>query len=693
MKRYALLILLISFFYSNAQHQEKVDFTHANATIEVIPLEKGIKGFVTYEFKVLQDVDSVFLDAKNMDFDRVMLDTKRTEYHNDKSTISIYKSFKKGDTHTLGIHYSCTPKQTVYFLGWDDNILGNEQVWTQGQGKYTSYWLPSFDDMNEKVEFDLSFNGPLENRTIIANGLSQGMENNHAGGSILSFDMKKPMSSYLLAFAIGNYNQKEVISASGISIINYYYPQDSAKVEPTYRYTKQIFDFLEMEIGVAFPWQNYKQIPVRDFLYAGMENTGATIFSDGFVIDSTAFIDKNYVNVNAHEMAHQWFGDLVTEKDGHHHWLHEGFATYYAYLAERELFGEDFYYWKLYRSFQELEAAEDRGEGQSLLDPKASSLTFYEKGALALHMLRAEVGDKNFRKGVKRYLEKFQYKNVSVSDFLEAMQRSSKTDLSAFRKKWLESKSMPSTDVKTEFSKNSESIKQVFAMALDFKNAQSDDIDYVKYWNATKSIHLKRNILANYIQVLPGKIIKEAFASDTLPIRQQLAMTNKITQFAKKDYESLLTDKSYVTIENALIQLWSTYPENRANYLEATKDMVGLPNKNIRLLWLTLATLTEGYNNRMTKQYFDELSNYTSPSYSFEVRQTAFEYLKEAFGFTEQNLLDLIQATNHHSWQFKKFSRNLLDSLLNDQVYKERIAALMDKLKPAEKRYIQTKLK
>ncbi len=88
-----------------------------------------------------------------------------------------------------------------------------------------------------------------------------------------------------------------------------------------------MFDFLEDEIGFPYPWQNYKQVPVHDFFYAGMENTSLTIFSDAFVVDSIGFNDRNYINVNAHELAHQWFGDLVTAKSGEHHWLQEGFCN------------------------------------------------------------------------------------------------------------------------------------------------------------------------------------------------------------------------------------------------------------------------------------------------------------------------------------------------------------------------------
>jgi aminopeptidase N len=693
MKHLILFVFLAVVHLSSAQHQDKVDFVHGTLSINLKPLDKAIKGRANYKLKVLQDVDSIFLDAKNMEFSSVLLNGKKVKNYNNGKIITIKNRFKKGKDYSIELNYSCTPKQTVYFLGWDDTIEGNEQVWTQGQGKYTSHWTPSFDDMKEKVEFDLNITTE-KHLAVIANGCFEAVSENPLEDKFSwAFDMKRPMSSYLLAFAIGNYNKQDLTSASGIPIENYYYPQDSLKVESTYRHTKEIFDFLEAEIGVPFPWQNYKQIPVRDFLYAGMENTGATIFSDGFVIDSIAFIDKNYVNVNAHEMAHQWFGNMVTEKDGHHHWLHEGFATYYAYLAEKEIFGDDHFYWKLQKSLQELQTMVDKGEGQSLLNPKASSLTFYEKGAWALFMLRNEIEDQNFRKGIEAYLKKYKFNNVTVSDFLREMEIASGKNLSDFKEKWLAKTTIPLEEAKNALSARSPSIKLLSEMEAELKVAESDDIEYTNYWNTTNSIHFKRHILENYHRILPDKLLEKAFATDTVPIRQALLAADKfIKEFPKEKLESLLDDNSYITKETALFALWQEHPESRAKYLDKTKDIIGQPNKNVRLMWLTLAILTEGYEARNTKLFFDELSGYTKPSYSFEVRQGAFFYLKEAFGFTDRNLLDLIQATNHHAWQFRKYTRNLLDGLLKDDDYLIRIKKLSEGLNPEEIRYLNSKL-
>ncbi len=689
MRLFPFVLLLLISFPINAQHQDKVDFIRGEILIEPLPKEKKIVGEVAYTFEVSVDVDSVFLDAQNLNFSSVALNGGKAKYSKTDTRITIHKKFKKGRSYKLFLDYTATPKQTVYFLGWEDEVQDNEQIWTQGQGKYTSHWLPSFDDMEEKVEFDLNitFDDSYE---VIGNGQLVSSKSSSDGKNIWHFDMKHPMSSYLLAFAIGNYEKQELVAKSGIPISNYYYPKDSLRVEPTYRYTQQIFDFLENEIGVPYPWQNYKQIPVHDFLYAGMENTGTTIFSDGYVIDSTAFVDKNYVNVNAHELAHQWFGNLVTEKNGNHHWLHEGFATYYAYLAEKKLFGDDHFYWKLYTSLMQLADRAEKGEGESLLNAKASSLTFYEKGAWALFMLRERIGDTAFRSGIQKYLKKYSFEIVTVSDFLEEMENASGSDLLDFKKDWLDNKNIFLEEAKEKISAHSTSLHLLFEMEAASKWVKNDTVDYAKYWNATSSIHLKRYILENYRNTLPEDIIEKAFASDTVPIRQALSEAGNIKRYPKASFESLLNDKSYVSVENALFKLWQTYPQERQLYLDKTKDLIGLPNKNLHLLWLTLAMLTEEYQGSNTKAYFDELSGYTDPRYSFEVRQGAFFYLKEAFGFTDQNLRDLIQATTHHSWQFKKFARDILDELLKDQDYKKRIENVSKELNNEELRYLNS---
>jgi aminopeptidase N len=686
-----LFFLLTGFLFS--QPQPSVDFFKADIDIIPDPDYKRINGKVTYSFKVLNKTDSVFLDAKNMDFSSVLLNGKKVRHTNTKEKIIFYKKLKEDKTYKLTLDYSTIPEQTIYFLGWEDSIPDNNQIWTQGQGKYTSHWLPSFDDMNEKVEFDLSLTFDKAYK-VIANGKLKDTLLNESLRTWF-FDMNKPMSSYLLAFAIGNYSCQKFKSKSGIPIELYYYPQDSLKEEPTYRYSGEILDFLSDEIGIAYPWQNYKQIPVRDFLYAGMENTGTTIFSDGFVIDSVAFVDKNYVNVNAHEMAHQWFGNLVTEKDGNHHWLHEGFATYYALLAEKKLFGEDYFYWKLYESAKQLQKLSSQGKGEALTNPKASSLTFYEKGAWALHILRNMLGDKAYKEGIQSYLNKYQYSNVTISDFISEMQRVSEMDLLEFEQTWLKSTQFPFDEAKILLESSSTDLQTYFDLQWELTSSNTNNEQLIKkVWDNNSSPRIKENIILDYHKSLSESFLKNAFTTKELLTRQALCITtDRIPSGLKKQFESLLQDKSYITIENALYRLWISYPNDRIAYLERTKGVIGLPNKNVRLLWLFLAVLTKDYLDDVQKaDYTEELFGYTSAEYSFEVRQNAFSLLSEVFPLTDQNLLDLIDASVHHSWQFRNFARNLIERLLKDDKQKERLLKLSKELNGKELRYIKSKL-
>ncbi|MDC6364794.1 MULTISPECIES: M1 family metallopeptidase [Flavobacteriaceae] len=694
MKRSPILIFFLFVQLLSAQIQDKVDFIHAEVFVEPVPEEKKIKGTVIYQFQVLKDVDSIFMNAYHMDFSSVLLDKKNVKYTNRGKTICIKERFKKGDKRLIELRYVTYPKQTVYFLGWDDDIEGNEQIWTQGQGKYTSHWLPSLDDMNDKIEFDLNFQ-IQDDLQIFSNGeLVQKDTLSDSGTYLWKFDMQKPMSSYLVAFTIGNFEKQIVHSTSGVPIELYYEPKDSLKVETTYRYTKQIFDFLEEEIGVPYPWQNYKQVPVQDFLYAGMENTTATIFSNTFMVDSIAFFDKNYVNVNAHELAHQWFGNLVTEQSGSHHWLHEGFATFYAYLAEKNIFGDDHFYWHLLETAQALVNFSGEGNGEALTNSNAGSLTFYEKGAWALVMLKEKVGETNFKEGIQNYLTKYAYQNVTIPDFMWEMEKASGMDLSDFEMQWLQESEFPFEIAKAFLMKKSPSIKTYFELKneidLDLENTEKL---LSKEWHNLNSDLLKYQLILDYGDKLSTKLTQNFMNAASTKVRQALALAlQKIPVEFRFDFETLLGDSSYVTIEAALYKLWTDFPENREKYLDQTKDIVGFPNKNIRLLWLTLALVSPEYNIGSKPRYFEELSGYTSSEHHFEVRLLAFQYLKNIGGFNDATLKNLIEACSHHVWHFKKSCRKILKEFLKAKENLARVEALYPSLSIEEQEYLNKTL-
>ncbi|MFD0988540.1 M1 family metallopeptidase [Mariniflexile jejuense] len=679
MNRFLFFLLYLFAFNSVAQQTGYVDFKTVKALLSLVPEKQTVKGFVTYEFKILKPVDSIFIDAINMEFQNIYLNETEISYLNDGKKLWLKYDFKNDAIYNLKFNYIAVPKKAMYFIDWDFEE-GNKQIWTQGQGKYTSNWLPSIDDMNDKIEFDLSIEFD-KNYEVIANGK---LIDKQTSNTTITwhYDMQQPMASYLVALAIGKYDKKTEFSKSGIPLEMYFYPEDASKFEPTYRYTEQLFNFLEEEIGVPYPWQNYKQVPVKDFLYAGMENTSTTIFSDSFVIDSIAFVDKNYVNVNAHELAHQWFGDLVTETSGSHHWLQEGFATYYALLAEKDVFGDDYYYWQLFDYAQELLEQDKTEQSTSLLDPKSSSTTFYKKGAWVLHMLREQVGDKAFKTAVKNYLLKHQFKNVETDDFISEVEKASGQDLGEFVKIWLESKSFLYENCINSLTKSSKEISQMFELDEELKFSSFSIEDGLnRYWDKAKSSRVRAYLLLkNEINSSHSSIIKKAFASKDIKIRQALAQNlQQISSDFKESYELLLNDPSYTTIESALYNLCVNFPGIRLKYLSKTKDIQGFNNKNIRMLWIALLLNTQEGEDLNAQEFLNELISYTSPKYDSETRQTAFSYLAAMHVFTETVIVNLINATKHHNWQFKASSKELLDFLKQDEKYKNLITKLEEK--------------
>ena len=669
---FCLLSLLFFSAFVFSQQTEIVDFISVKAVVRPLLKEKKIIANASYTFKILKKCDSVYLDAKGIFLLKNIKNHKIAVILKNKK-IWFVSNFKPNQTYTVSFEYETSPKKALYFL--------DHQIWTQGQGKYTSNWLPSIDDMNDKIEFDISYIIPSD-KTIVANGKLVAVTDN---GNVKkwSFNMEHPMSSYLVSFAVGDFSKKTIVSSSNIHMELYYPTSDSLLIEPTYRYSKRIFDFLENEIGVDYPWQNYKQVPLKDFLYAGMENTSATFFSDAFIVDSIGFVDRNYVNVNAHELAHQWFGNLVTETSSESHWLHEGFASYYALLAEKEVFGEDYYYWKLFQSAEQLQSLSEEGKGEALNNPKASSLTFYEKGAWALHILREKIGDSIFKKAIKNYIEKYQYKNVRIDDFIIEVEHAYGKELIEYKKDWILQSAFKSEQayqslIKSNFINEYFKISALRETPITLKMAEFEKaLVFPDDFIGQEIVYQ----LINEPLSLTLPLYKKAFNSNNVFVRQAIALSmDKIPKELKSYYESLLYDNSYLTQESALGNLWVNFPENKSKYLDKMDGIIGFRDKNIRQFWLFLALITEDYQTVKKEYFLEELIEYTSSKYAYNIREKALEYIGYLNVWNRDSLVNLIDASQHHYWRFRDFSRNIFKGLLEDEKYREQFMLLKQEL-------------
>lgn len=673
------LILAAGFLISlNSWSQEKpkVDFTTANASIRFEIAEHMVIGDVTYQFTVNEMIDSIKIDAKNMMIQGIKLNGQTPKYHYDKKKIAFTQGFKEGD-NTLIISYKTNPKQALYYVGSGTDL----QIWTQGQGKYTSHWLPSFDDYNEKVIFNtkITFETGYD---VISNGTLDGKTAN-GKNTTWSYKMTKPMSSYLLMMAIGKFDKKTEKSASGITIENYIRPVDASKYATTYQHTKKIFDFLENQTGYPYPWQIYRNIPVEDFMYGGMENTTSTIFSSNYVVDNIAVNDRDYVNVNAHEMAHQWFGDLVTAKSGRDHWLQEGFATYYALLAERDIYGVDHFYWKMYELAEMVTKDAKENKNTAVHSEKATTITYYQKGAWMLFYLSSQIGETNFNTAVKNYLNKYAFKNASTEDFLnEVSAVAPNFNMDNYKQNWLQNKSFNTKDA-LYLIQNSPYVKSYFeVLELQPKAFETKKETLLKLLKDSNTpVQTKREIVFQLHEV-PYEEAKEFYQtiaqSTDLKVRQALVqIISEIPPPFLEDYKKFLNDNSYITKEIVLKNLWLQDESGRADLLNKTASWKGFNDYNLRITWLMFALATENYKNDQKTHLYSELENFAYIKYTSNVRTNAINAMWYLNKYDSNTLPHLVNALVHHDSRFQKFGRDAIIRLCERKEFKDHFKKLI----------------
>lgn len=325
----------------------------------------------------------------------------------------------------------------MYFVGWNDvQNLSRKQIWSQGQGIDNRNWIPMYDEMNDKMttEMIVKFEKAYK---VLSNGTKLSEKENKDGTKTWHYRMKHEHAPYLVMLGIGIYDIFETKSKSGVPVKLYYYPEWKDRVQRTYIYSEQMIDFFEKEIGVPYPWESYSQIPVQDFMFGAMENTTATLFGDFLFVDDKSFNDRAYVGVNAHELAHQWFGDFVTARSDAHHWLQESFATYYNQMYEREVFGLDYFDWAR-RGAQNSSLEESKKNKLPVAHSGSGSVRHYPKGAFVLNMLKYVLGGREvYNKCIKHYLLAHPYGNVDTEDLLVACEEVTGMELDWFFEEWI----------------------------------------------------------------------------------------------------------------------------------------------------------------------------------------------------------------------------------------------------------------
>lgn len=346
-----------------------------------------------------------------------------------------------GHEFRVDIDYSAQPNAGLYFrtadMGYPDS---DTHIWTQGEAHEARHWFPCFDYPNERSSTEIICHVPAE-MTVLSNGKRMGEHTDAAGLKAVRWLQEKPHANYLMCLVAGNFTKFEK-QHRDIPLAFYTQPTLAEHAPNSFVDTPDIMAFFENEIGMPFPWVKYDQVTIADFTAGGMENTTLTTLTDGTVFSKATENIRSTRSLDAHEMAHQWFGDYVTCKDWSHLWLNEGFATYYTHLYEGHKYGRDAMLYRLHRDAVGQILRNDK-DTRSIVykeytDPMQQfDYRAYPKGAWVLHMLRSQLGDDLYRKCIQVYLEKHGLSSVVTDDLRKIIEEQSGRPMDRFFDQWL----------------------------------------------------------------------------------------------------------------------------------------------------------------------------------------------------------------------------------------------------------------
>lgn len=457
------------------------DVAVSHLALDITPdfKQRTISGTAVITFKpIAKPLEELSLDAVDLDIDKVESTADIANYQvTDESIVITFKEAIAADKETtVTVRYHAQPQRGVYFrtpeMGYKP---GDEHLFTQGEASESRCWFPSYDYPNQKFTTEVTCHVP-EGMTALSNGEFVSQEKDANGWNAIRWSQTKPQANYLVSLIAGYF--KSVRSKyHEVPVAFYTPPSEYAEAPDSFTNTTDMLEFYEKETGVPYPWAKYYQVAVQDFVEGGMENTSITTLTDRTLHrpQETENI-RTSEGLTGHELAHQWFGDLVTCKDWSHIWLNEGFATFYELLYAEHLHGhDDFIYGFFNTSHAILSHTNDTTPIVTRKFDNPDDLFNYlpyEKGSFVLNMLRSDLGPDLYRTCINTYLKRHQFGNVVTDDLNKVVDELSGRSYDKFFDQWVYHAHYPELEVTYSWDEKTKLAK------LSIKQTQnlSDDV-------------------------------------------------------------------------------------------------------------------------------------------------------------------------------------------------------------------------
>ncbi|MGP1347135.1 MAG: M1 family aminopeptidase [Phycisphaerales bacterium] len=461
----------------NYPPDRQVDYISMDLDIDIPDMNTpAFTASQSFAFTVLgMPVSSITLNAMQMEINSVALtkfERDRTReshsYDGQRLTVTFQPPLIPGRTYGLDIEYRVEdPVEGLFWITespeWPDRPA---QIHTQGQPETNRFWFPCHDFPNERMVTNLSVTVP-EGYEVSTNGDLTDRRSPGDGRVRFAYALDGDHPAYLVTLIVGKFDIVDVAPEGGPVRMPVYVPPGRGHLaELTYGNTHPMLETFERRFDEPYPWGNrYAQLVVWNFGAGGMENTGATTMYDTAILDHIAMADRDLDGLIAHELAHQWFGDLITCNSWEHIWLNEGWATYSEALwfEDRDGYSEG-YLGDLVSALRDLPRRDQMEPGSTHFRPAMVSKVYhhpwevfrrtsnpYPKGAAILHMLRMKLGEDVFFDAVAEYVDRFKHRTVRTSDFRDVLEEVSGLSLEQFFEQWCHRPGTPRLHVSVEW--------------------------------------------------------------------------------------------------------------------------------------------------------------------------------------------------------------------------------------------------
>ena len=391
------------------------DVQDYDLTLRIDPATDQITGTEVMDALAVQDLSSFYLDLDGLTVAEARMGGVAAPFTRQGNELQITcpAAVAKGARFAVTIAYSGAPmsfKTKIDVMGWQKTADGS---FTLDEPEGTATWFAVNDTPADKATYTFHLTVP-EAYTAVANGV---LTSTVPGHGMLTFNwtMAEPMASYLAAVAVGKFTSETSTSAGGVPIRNYYAPNIASKAHTAFARIGDVVDYFTSVFG-PYPFSVYGVVVPDANTGAAMENQTMSLYGSDVVTRGMGFPTEAAIFLS-HELAHQWFGDLVTCKDWSHLWLNEGFATYYAWLWLEHDKGRS--------ALDDQVTSAKQSLANSILPPPGRpgvdflfGASVYYRGALTLHALRLTVGDDSFFRTLRAWADRHKYGNVKTADFV-----------------------------------------------------------------------------------------------------------------------------------------------------------------------------------------------------------------------------------------------------------------------------------